>query len=165
MRSTTLLLVLALAGCAGPGADIPSLAPRAAEAIDPRVPIPNMIVSTDVSLGLLQQLEALVSEAMAGDQAFRAAATDAERLAAAAGAPQTESWVVAQQALSAAVAARAPVTRALGEIDALAAGRIKQLGGISTADLHAINAAAAKVAEIDEREAALIERLQARLRG
>jgi hypothetical protein len=164
MRRLAYLMLLSVAGCAA-STTAPSLAPRPAEAIDPRVPIPDMIVSADVSLGLSQQLEALVAQAVNGDEAFRAAAENAERLASAAGAPQSESWVLAQQALSVAVAAREPVTRALGEIDSLASTRIKELGGISSADLQAINAAAARVAEIDAREAAVIERLQAQIRG
>ena len=55
------------------------------------------------------------------------------------------------------------MTSALGDIDALGAERIKRLGGIAAADLAAINAAAARVAEIDEREASVIARIQAML--
>ena len=164
MRGFIILSLIAAAGCAAQ-TDAPSLAPRAAEAIDPRVEVPEVIVSTGVTLNLPNQLETLVAQALAGDEAFRAAAAAAERLAAAAGPPQSESWIAAQQALSAAVAARAPVTLALGEIDSLAARRVQQLGGIGVADLAAIEAAAARVAEIDAREAALIEQLQERLRG
>jgi len=153
-----------LAGCAAE-TGAPSLAPRPAEAIDPRVPVAEVIVSTDVTPGLASQLDALVARAVAGDEAFRAAAANAERLATAAGPAQSESWIAAQQALSAAVAARAPVTVALGEIDSLAAARIQQFGGLSAADLQAINAAAARVADIDRSEAEQIERIQARLRG
>lgn len=165
MRAAALLIAVALAGCAGPQREPPSLAPRAAEAIDPRVPVPETPVQTQASADLVQQLGALVAEAIAGDAAFQAAAASAERAAASAGAPESESWIVAQQALSAAVAARAPVTRALGEIDALAASRIQRLGGISAADMAAISAASTRLADIDAREAATIDRLQARLRG
>lgn len=165
MRAFAHLFPIALAGCAGAELQPPSLAPRAAEAIDPRVPVPETPVATQVTPALAQQLNALIAEAVAGDEAFRSAAAAAESLAAAAGPPQSESWIVAQQALSAAVAARAPVTRALGEIDALGATRIQALGGMSAADLAAVQAAAAQVAEIDSREATLIDRLQARLGG
>ena len=163
MRAFAPLLPIALAGCAGAELQPPSLAPRAAEAIDPRVPVPEIRVSQGVSFILLEQLKRLVAQAHAGDEAFRAAADVAERLAGAAGAPQSESWIVAQQALSAAVAARAPVTIAMGEIDALVAARIQQTGGIDREDLAALERAAAQVAEIDAREAALIDRLQAQL--
>ena len=165
MRPFVLLVLMALGGCAGPEMEPPSLAPRAAEAIDPRVPVAEAIVSTDVSAGLRGQLERLVAQARAGDAAFREAAGNAERLAAAAGAPQSESWIVAQQALSAAVAARAPVTIALGAVDELGATEIQRTGGLSAGDMAAIRAASAQIAEIDARQAAVVERVQARLRG
>ena len=165
MRASAFLVPLALAGCAAPQREPPSLAPRAAEAIDPRVPVPETPVQTQASTELAQQLDSLVAEAVAGDAAFQAAAANAERAAASAGARESESWIHAQQALSAAVAARAPVTRALGEVDALAATRIQRLGGISAADMAAISAASTRLADIDAREAATIDRLQARLGG
>ncbi len=165
MRPLPLLLAALLAGCAAQQTSSPSLLPRPAEAIDPRVPVPDMIVSADASLDLVRQLDALVAQAEAGDQAFRGAAATAERLASTAGAPRSESWVVAQQALSAAVAARAPVTRAVADIDGLGARRVQALGGIGAGDLAAIKSAAARVAQIDDREAAVIDRIQARLGG
>jgi len=90
-------------------------------------------------------------------------AVAAEKAVAAAGGPQSEGWIVAQQALSAAIAARAPVTRAAADLDSSGAERIQKLGGIAAADLKAIDAASAKVRAIDEREAALIKGLQDRL--
>lgn len=165
MRGFALFPLIALAGCASAGAGGPSLAPRSAEAIDPRVPVPDPPVQATPSADLVRELDALVAQALAGDEAFRAAAANADRLAGAAGAPQSESWILAQQALSAAVAARAPVTRAMGDIDSIAARRIQQLGGIGAADLAAIQSASARVQSIDSAEAAAIDRLQARLAG
>jgi hypothetical protein len=101
-----------------------------------------------------------VAQAQRGDAAFRPLADRASELAASAGPKESESWVVAQQALSAAVAARAPIASAVGDIDALGAQRIQKLGGIGLADLNAIDAAAAKVAEIDSREAAALDGIQ-----
>jgi hypothetical protein len=98
-----------------------------------------------------------------GDENFRPLADKAEQLAGAAGERGSESWVVAEQALTVAVAARTPVAGAVGDIDALGASRVQQLGGIAAADLKAINEAGARVAEIDDREAATIARLQALL--
>ncbi|MBA2771773.1 MAG: hypothetical protein H0U34_07130 [Sphingomonas sp.] len=164
MRFFALLLTAALAGCAAPASQAPSLAPRAAEAIDPRMPLPEPQLSTAVDPGLAAQLSALITQAQAGDAQFRATAPAAQQAASSAGPRESESWVVAQQALSALVAARGPVTRALGDIDALGAARIQRLGGIAAADMRAIQAAAGRVAEIDRREAALIDQLQARLR-
>jgi len=163
MRVFPLIAAAMLAGCSTSETGAPSLAPRPAEAIDPRVPVPETIVSPDVSPAVAARLEALVAQAVAGDEAFRAAAERAEDLAGAAGPAQSESWIVAQQALSAAVAAREPVARAVGDIDSLGAESIAQKGGLSAADLAAIKAAAERVGEIDAREAAAIDRIQALL--
>jgi hypothetical protein len=76
---------------------------------------------------------------------------------------QSESWIVAQQAVSAAVAAREPTARALGDIDAIAAFALATQGGIAPADLAAIEEAAAQVGAIDRRQAQVINALQARL--
>lgn len=165
MRRLLLLLSLALAACSTPGGPYPSLQPRPAEAIDPRVPVPDPVLSTEPNSSVVAQLDLLVARALAGDEAFRGSAVTAERLANVAGPAQSESWIAAQQSLSAAIAARAPVTGALGDIDALGAGRIQALGGIGAADLKAIEAASARLRAIDDEEAAAIDRIQARLRG
>ena len=73
--------------------------------------------------------------------------------------------LVAQQAVSAAVAARGPTSRALGDIDALAAAALVRRGGIGPADLAAIEGAAAEVGAIDQRQTRTIDALQARLGG
>ena len=163
MRGLLFLLPLGLAACSTPSGPYPSLSPRAAEATDPRVPVPGPPAQAEPTPALARELAALVASAIAADSAFERAAAEAQRLAAAAGPSQSESWVVAQQALSAAVAARAPVTRALAEIDALGAGRIQEFGGLGTADAQAISSAAERVGEIDRRQAAAIDRIQARL--
>ncbi|HEX6219140.1 MAG TPA: hypothetical protein VFZ35_07695 [Sphingomicrobium sp.] len=165
MRFLAFAVPAVLAACSAPRINAPSLAPRAAEAIDPRVPIAPTAPLTPASPALVARLDALVGQARSGDSAFRLAAEEAERLAAAAGEPQSESWVVAQQALSAAVAARAPVTRALGDIDALGSTALATSGGLAPADQAAITAAAAAVSEIDRRHSDLIDRLQRRLGG
>jgi hypothetical protein len=162
MRASSFLFMAVLTGCAAETA-APSLAPRAAEAIDPRVPVPEPAIGTQPSAELVERLQALVAQAVASDDNFRALADGAERLASAAGAPPSESWIVAQQALSAAVAARGPVTRALSEIDSVGASRIQAMGGIGPADLKAINAASAEVGAIDSRQAARLDSIQARL--
>ena len=162
---TSVCLGAVLAGCAPAGGPPPSLLPRAAEAIDPRLPVPGVVNDRPVTPALAARLSALVAQARDGDTAFSPLVERAEQLAGAAGSPQSESWVAAQQALSAAVAAREPTTRALGDIDALGANRLQTEGGLSPADLAAIQAAGAEVAAIDQRQAAVIGRLQARLAG
>jgi hypothetical protein len=157
--------MLAVSGCAAPSGPAPSLAPRAAEAIDPRVPVGTATVQRAVDPALASRLAELVSQARSGEAAFVAAAGEAQRLAAAAGPREGEAWVIAQQALSAAIAARGPTARALGDIDGIAADALATQGGIAPENLAAINAAAAEVAEIDRRQARVIDTLQRRLGG
>ncbi len=162
-RLLFLATALLLPACAAPQANIPSLAPRAAEAIDPRLPVDREVIPGPAEPALAARLTELVRLARNGDGAFASAAAEAERLAGAAGGPQSESWVVAQQALSVAVAARAQTTRAMGDIDEIAATRIAGQRGIAPGNLAAISAAAAEVAAIDRRQAERIDRIQARL--
>jgi hypothetical protein len=164
MRLILGLSVVALAGgCAAPPRNVPSLAPRAAEAIDPRVPIPSEVIVGPADANLSAHLAALIDQAQAGDSAFQSAAAEAERLAQSAGSQQSESWVVAQQALSVAQAARAPTTRALGDIDALAATALERQGGLPPGNLEAIRSAAATVSAIDNRQSERIEAIESRL--
>lgn len=164
VRRATLLCLL-VSACAVPPSGEPSLAPRAAEAIDPRVPIPNDIVAGPADPALAARIAELMAEVRAGDAAFAAAAVDAERLAAAAGPAPSESWIEAQEALSALIAARAPVARAIADLDGLAAARLAASGGMLPGDLAALEVATRQAGAIGEREAAVIDRLQARLAG
>jgi len=107
----------------------------------------------------------LLSNVRAGQQAFAAAADKAERLVAAAGSPDSESWIAAQQALSALVEARGPTARALSDIDAIAGERLEKTGWIAPANQAAIEAAASEAGAIDQRQAALVDALQAQLGG
>ena len=159
------LLPLLLAACSTTQTGEPSLAPRAAEAVDPRVPIPSEVIARPADPALAARIAQLLAEVRSGDAAFQAAAQDAERLTAAAGPAQSESWIAAQQAISAAVAARAPVTRAIADLDELAATRLVTSGGMVPGDLAAVQAATAEAAAIGEREAAAIARMQAQLGG
>jgi hypothetical protein len=166
MRSATTLILVpfaALAACSSPGGPYPSLQPRAAEAIDPRVPVERPINDRPVSPALAAQLGRLVEQARSGEPAFASAAADAERLVAAAGPPQSDSWTEAQQALSRALAARDPTTSALADIDALGANALQTQGGIAPNDLAAIKRAGAEVGVLDQRQADRIKALQQRL--
>jgi len=163
MTARPTLLCLLLSACATQQSTEPSLAPRAAEAIDPRVPIPSDVIAGPVDPALASRIAELVAEVRAGDAAFQMASQNAETLANAAGPQESESWIVAQEALSALVATRAPVTRAIADLDALAAGRIAATGGILPGDLAAIQAATAEAGAIGQRQAETIDRLQARL--
>jgi hypothetical protein len=122
-------------------------------------------VQQQIDPALASRLAELIDQARRGENAFVVAAGEAQRLAGAAGQPQSESWVLAQQALSTAVAARASTTQALGDIDAIADAQVARHGGIAPADLAAIEAAAAEVGAIDRRQAQVIDQLQARIGG
>lgn len=163
-RPLSLLPLFLLGACAGgdrPGE--PSLAPRAAEAIDPRLPVPDTSGELPANAALAARLQSLLAEAQAAQGGADAAIAAAERAAAGAGPRQSESWIAAQQLLSAAVAARYPVVRALGDMDALVARAVQEGGGLVPADLQAVRAAASAVAAIDSRQAARIAAVQARL--
>jgi hypothetical protein len=157
------VVLFALGACSSPGGPYPSLQPRLAEKIDPRIEPPSPINDRPVAPALSSQLSALVDEAQAGEAAFAPAAANAERLVAAAGPAQSESWIAAQQALSAAIAARKPTALALGDIDAVAANALQIHGGISPNDLKAIDAAAAEASEIAVRQTERIAAMQRRL--
>ncbi len=157
------LALVALGACTTPGGPYPSLQPRAGEAVDPRLPVDRPMNDRPVSLALASQLAQLVGQARDGEAAFISKAAEAERLAASAGAPQTESWVAAQEALSAAIAAAGPTRIALADIDAIGANALQTNGGIAPSDLAAIRSAGAEVAAIDQRQAERIDAIQRRL--
>ena len=163
MRRSALLPIIALSACSAPGGPYPSLQPRAAEAIDPRVPVIRPVNDRPATPALVERLSGLVGAARSGDSAFDGAASQAERLAAAAGAPQSEGWIAAEEALTAAIAARKPAAQALGDIDALAASALQTQGGIAPNDLAAIQRAQAEVGALDARQAARIDTMQKRL--
>jgi hypothetical protein len=162
-RLIGLLLSGALSACASPPGSYPSLAHRAGEDVDPRVAVERPLNERPVSAALASRLAELVAEAHAGEAAFDSAAGEAERLAAAAGAPQSEGWIAAQEALSTAAAARGPTGMALGDIDALGANALQTQGGIAPNDFAAIKNAGAEVGAIDQRQADRIKAIQARL--
>ncbi len=161
-RPAFLLPFLLLSACASGNAP-PSLLPRAAEAIDPRIPVVKPLNDRPVNSELAGRLAELVAKARSSDAAFRPAAEEAQRLAEAAGDPQSESWIIAEQALSRAIATRDLAVRALGDIDALGANRLEAHAGLSPNDLEAIERAGAEVGAIDERQTRTIKAIQARL--
>jgi hypothetical protein len=152
-----------LGACSSPGGPYPSLQPRAADAIDPRLQPVRPMNDRPVKPALAGRLAALVEQARGGEAAFAPAAAEAERLASAAGAPQSESWMAAQEALSAAIAAGRPTALALADIDALGANALQTQSGIAPNDLKAIQSAADEVAAIDQRQAKRIKAVQAQL--
>jgi hypothetical protein len=158
----TLTLAALATACARVGS-YPSLAPRAGEAVDPRVPIVADPAPGEVNAGVASSLAAAVAKARAGRGEFDALARRAQSLAAVAGPRPSESWVVAQQALSALSATHGATTGAAATIDALAADRIAATRWINPATRAAIEAAAAEVGAINAQQAAILKQLGARL--
>jgi hypothetical protein len=163
MRTALCLTILALSACSAPGGPYPSLRPRAAEAIDPRLPVVRPMNERPVSPALAARLSALVEQARAGNAAFESAIGEAERLAAAAGTPQSEGWIAAEEALSTAIAARKPTATALADIDDVAGTALQKQQGIAPNDLAAIQTAAAEAGALDRRQAERVAAIQKRL--
>jgi hypothetical protein len=160
---STLVLAGALSACTTPGGPSPSLQPRPGEQVDPRVPVDRPLNDRPVAPALASRLAELVAQARSGDAAFQSAVAEAERRAEGAGAPQSEGWVAAQEALTVAIAARGPTTEAIGDIDAIGATALQTHGGIAPNDLAAIKSAGAEVGAIDQRQADRIKAIQRRL--
>lgn len=163
MRKALGLAFLALDACSAPGGPYPSLQPRTAESIDPRVPVVKPMNNRPAGADLVARLSVLVGQAQAGNAAFEGPAGEAERLAASAGAPKSEGWIAAQEALTAAIAARNATATALGDIDQIAATALQNQRGIAPNDLAAIQRAAALVGSLDQRQAERIRAVQRQL--
>ena len=157
------LLVLLLGACSAPGGPFPSLQPRAAETIDPRLPVDRPINDRPVGAALASALAGLVGQARDGDAAFSPAMARAEQLASSAGAPQSESWIAAEEALSAAIAARGPTARALAAIDGLGGDKLQAQTGMAPADAAALQAAGSTVGDLDQRQQDRVDAVRRRL--
>ena len=160
MRRAALVPIIILSACSGTPEGYPSLQPRAAEAIDPRVPVVRPMNDRPAAGDLRARLAALIDQARSGNAAFEAAAADTERLAAAAGPPKSESWIAAQESLTAAIAARKATATALGDIDEIGATALQTQRGIAPNDLAAIQRAADEVGSLDRQQAARIDAIQ-----
>ncbi|MEO8141684.1 MAG: hypothetical protein ABI617_03400 [Sphingomicrobium sp.] len=168
MRSFAVLVVLgpiavSLAACAASTVNEPSLARRPAEAIDPRIPIPPNPVPGPADPALASRLGALVAEGKAGAATFEAELGRTQSLAEAAGPAQSESWIIAQEALSGLEGARSKTTRAVADIDELAAVRVQSGAGLTAGDQIAIEAASAELRTVTGRQSAVVDQLTARL--
>lgn len=163
-RFVPLALLPLIAACAAPPAGRePSLAPRAAEAIDPRIPIRSEVPAVPADATLTAQLGQLVEDARVAAPSFDSRLADAEKLAAVAGPAASESWVAAEQALSLLIEQHGVTTRAAANIDELGSVRLQAQRWIKPADQQAIAAAAAEVAAISDRQAAAIDQLKEQL--
>lgn len=162
-RLLPLTPILALCACGTTSLTEPSLAPRAAENIDPRVPIPNDIPVGTVDPALSAQLAVLVASARNAIPQFDRQAAEARTLAAQAGPMASESWVAAQQSLSRLVEQHGITARAAGDVDKLAADRLQTNKWLSPADQAEIRQAQDSIAAIAGPQLAEIDRLRDQL--
>lgn len=159
-------LGLAVSACATTSqADAPSLAKRAVEGrFDVAVPQPVVAPPGPLPADLGGRLARWESDARAAQRAFATERNGAASLVAQArgAAVGSERWVVAQQAISRMVAARAPLTGALADIDRLYVSRSveEEIDG-----MPAIYALREQLAEISSGQEAVIAALTASLPG
>ena len=162
MIRPALLALLAfplLAGCAQQG-DFPSLLPRPVERLSTDEPVrPAPIVAADPALDA--RISELLAIARKGEADFEAALPATRARAAEAGAAESESWVVAQQALSRLEAARAETVIALGDLDRLALARAAE--PTNAEQYQALLAAVETAERIARAQHEEIERLRAGL--
>jgi hypothetical protein len=158
----TALAAAALAAGCTPEGEFPSLAVRPIESEDPLVePVrAPPVVAPDPALRA--RAAELLAEAHAGDRAFAATLGPARTAARSAGAPGAESWVVAQQAISRAEAARSVTTRALAELDRLSVERAAV--ATNADDFAAIRRALAEAQRVARAQQQRIDALRAEVR-
>lgn len=160
MRHALPLLLLSLAGCAQSAGVGPSLARRPIESRDLSEPDGTATPPAPADAELQAQIEGLRDRARTGAREFDVLAPRAQSAAAAAGAEGSESWIAAQQLLSALESARAATTDALGRIDALLAARVLAGNDVGLSELQA---AQREMAELAEAQQDRLESLGARI--
>jgi len=156
------LSALLATACASAG-DGPSLQPRPGEAIDPRLPVEDRSASLPASSDFVRETAAVRQRAEAAAGRADAAIEAAAKAVASAGATGSESWIAAQQLVSAAVAERAPFTAALGDLDALLAARVRGGGRLVSQDLLAHQQAGEALTDIDRRQRARLDSFERQL--
>jgi hypothetical protein len=152
------------AGCAADG-PYPSLAQRPAErayAEERDAPDPPPPYYPDDPT-LAAKLQPLVDQAEAGRGAFDAAYSAAAPLVAKAGASGSDSWIVAQQAVSRVTAAQAQTTRALADLDQLAVAQAAA-GPLSETDAERLRQATSRLQGLADAQAERLAGLEASLR-
>jgi hypothetical protein len=151
----TFALIASLTGCTDTSKGYPSLAPRPIEDLSLAEPIRKAPPPAVASVDATARYAPVVQQARDADAAFRRT-FEQERSALARGrgaAQGSEEWTVAQQSLSRIESARAPVARALSDLDA---ARDSGPTHINTGEEIAATAAFEQVREIDAAETAIL---------
>lgn len=159
MRSILALAPLLLAACAGDSTG-PSLAKRPIESRSLEEPVREPVVPAPADRALRVLVDEQLERARKSQRAFAELLPRAEAATGAAGAEGSESWIAAQQLLSALEGAREGTTGALGRLDALIAERV--LAG-EDAGLAELQAAQGEIAELSEQQRETFERLRERI--
>jgi hypothetical protein len=151
MLRLLILSPILLTACAGEAIG-PSLAKRPIESRSMTEPVREAAVPAAADAELRTQIARLTDSAQAGQRAFAALLPRARSAASAAGPEGSESWITAQQLFSALENERAPTTRALADLDALIANRLKEGTEAGIVELQAADAEAAALVEAQQRE-------------
>jgi Meckel syndrome type 1 protein len=157
-------LALAAGGCASDAGDFPSLAQRPAErafAAEQMAP-PQVRPPLPADAAVAARAEDFVARAREAAGGFARAYEAAAAAAARAGPRGSDSWTVAQEAVSRTVAAQAPLTRIAGEFDDYAAVRARQTP-LAPADVARLHDATAEVERMVAAQTGRIRRLEAAL--
>ena len=161
-RPVPAILALLGASACAPEGPYPSLAPRPIEkAMADSEEQPVAAVPPDDS-GLPARIEPLAAQARRGESEYQAALPEAREAISKAGPSGSDSWILAQQALSRLEAARATIVGAVTELDALA---LAESGArpLSPADKERLDAATRDAQAMAERQQAEIAKLQAKI--
>ena len=161
MRRLSLLSPLLLAACTSVAVG-PSLSKRPVESVPLTEPQVQTPLPPPADSEALARISTLLTQVREGQNAFAAILPRARQAAAAAGTEASESWITAQQLLSAAESARAPSTRALGELDMLIAARVYEGSDVGLIELQAAQVEAAGLVEEQQRA---IDALRERISG
>ncbi len=150
-RSVRILIPCLLAAGCATGGEFPSLAPRPVEQLAFEEPIKvDPPVAADPALR--GRANAILAEARAADGAFEQAYAQALPLVRGAGEVGSDSWLIAQEAISRAEAARIGTTSALVDLDLLLANQADDPTNAGIwSELQAARAAAAALAADQRR--------------
>lgn len=160
-RLVGLGLLLGPAACLDKG-DYPSLRPRAFEGTGAGVPLPPPPPAAPPSAQTLARVAALVDRAEAGNEKFSAELVRARPVIARAGAADSETWITAQEQLSALDASRAEALAASAELDALNLAGVDAAGlRFAEADFAAIRAGADQVGALLQAQGRTLSELAA----
>ena len=144
-------MLLLLSACAGEVVG-PSLAKRPIESRSMAEPVREIARPAPADATLTGRIAGLVERARAGQRDFAALRTRAEAAAAAAGPQGSESWIAAQQLLSALEGARGPTTAALAELDRMILDGLAGGNEAGTVELQQANAEVAALVTAQQRD-------------